>query len=257
MFVQKIDINCDMGESFGNFKVGNDQEVMPLITSANVGCGFHGGDPVTMGRTVSLAKDHGVGVGSHPALPDLMGFGRREMKISPEEARAYLLYQTGALKAFLESRGMKLQHVKPHGAFYTVLMKNEELARAVSEAILDLDRDLYWFMPVPNRSAEVAASIGVKVVGEMYVDMDYGPDGGLVVRREQFAHAADPKATAERVIRFLDSGKVRTTEGTELEISAKSVCVHGDTMNAPDSLRAIRAALKEHGVEVTSIRNIV
>ena len=254
--VRRIDINCDMGESFGNFKVGNDKGVMPLITSANVGCGFHGGDPVTMARTVELAKEHGVGVGSHPALPDLMGFGRREMKITAEEARAYLLYQTGALNAFLGSRGMKLQHVKPHGAFYTVLMKNDDLTRAVSEAILDLDKDLYWFMPVPNRSAEVAESMGVRVVGEMYVDMDYAGDGSLVVRREQFAHAEDPKATAERVVRFLDTGKVRTTEGTEIGISARSVCVHGDTVNAPASLRAIRTELKAQGIEVTSIRNI-
>ena len=255
--MRKIDINCDMGESFGNFKVGHDEEIMPLITSANVGCGFHGGDPVTMARTVALAKNHGVGVGAHPALPDLMGFGRREMKITPEEARAYLLYQTGALKAFLETRGMKLQHVKPHGAFYTLLRKEEELARAVAEAILDLDKNLYWFMPVPNRAAEVADSMGVKVVGEMYVDMDYGPDGGLLVRREQFMHQPDPKATAERLVRYLESGKVRTTEGKELEISANSVSVHGDTMNAPAALRVMRAELKSHGVEVTSIRNIV
>jgi len=254
---KKIDINCDMGESFGNFKVGNDEAVMPYITSANVGCGFHGGDPVTMGRTVALAKQNGVGVGSHPALPDLMGFGRREMKITTEETRAYLLYQTGALKAFLETQGMKLQHVKPHGALYTVLMKNEDLTRSAAGAILDLDKNLYWFMPVPNRAAEVADSMGVKVVGEMYVDMDYGPDGGLVVRREQFMHQPDPKATAERLVRYLDSGKVKTTEGKELEISANSVSVHGDTVNAPAALRVMRAELKSHGVEVTSIRNIV
>ena len=179
------------------------------------------------------------------------------MTITSEEARAYLLYQTGALKAFLESRGMQLQHVKPHGAFYSVLMKNDDLTRAVSEGILDLDKNLYWFMPVPNRSAEVAESMGIKVVGEMYVDMNYAPDGSLVVRREQFAHEDDPKAAAERVVRFLDSGKVRTTEGTEIEISAKSVCVHGDTKNAPASLRAIRAELRAQGVEVTSIRNII
>ncbi len=255
--MKKVDINCDMGESFGNFKVGNDEEVMPLITSANVGCGFHGGDPVTMGRTVALAKKHDVGVGSHPALPDLMGFGRREMKITTEEARDYLLYQTGALKGFLESSGMKLQHVKPHGAFYTVLMKSDDLTRAVSEAILDLDKGLYWYMPVPNRSAEVAGSLGVKVVGEMYVDMDYAPDGSLVVRREQFAHQADLKATAEKVIRFLDSGKVKTTAGTELEISASSVCVHGDSKNAVASLNTIREELRAQGVEITSITNIM
>src|SRR2546425_10737021 len=244
--MRKIDINCDMGESFGNFRVGNDEAVMPFITSANVGCGFHGGDPVTMGRTVAMAKQNGVGVGSHPALPDLMGFGRREMKITVEEARAYLLYQTGALKAFLETRGMDLQHVKPHGAFYTLLRKEEELARAVSEAILDLDKKLYWFMPVPNRAAEVADSMGVKVAGEMYVDMDYGPDGGLLVRREQFMDQPAPKSTAERLVSYLESGKVRTTEGKELEISGNSVSVHGYTMKAPAPIRGSQAVLMFH-----------
>jgi 5-oxoprolinase (ATP-hydrolysing) subunit A len=253
---RRIDINADTGESFGNFKVGNDEAVMPLITSANVGCGFHGGDPVTMQRTVDLAARNAVGVGAHPGLPDLMGFGRREMRISPEEAKAYTLYQAGALKAFLESHGMSLQHVKPHGAFYRVLMKDESLTRAVAEAILDLDKNLYWFMPVPNSSARWAASMGVKVVGEMYVDMDYAGDGSLVVRREQFAHEADPKETAQRLIRFLDSGKVRTTEDSELEISASSICVHGDTRNAAASLKIIRDELKNQNIEVTSIRNI-
>src|SRR5437879_9258674 len=142
-----------MGESFGNFKVGHDEEIMPLITSANVGCGYHGGDPVTMARTVALAKNHEVGVGAHPALPDLMGFGRREMKITPEEARAYLLYQTGALKAFLETRGMKLQHVKPHGAFYSIRRKEEELARALSEAIRDREKDVDWCVRASERVA--------------------------------------------------------------------------------------------------------
>jgi 5-oxoprolinase (ATP-hydrolysing) subunit A len=254
---RRIDINCDMGESFGNFKVGNDEDVMPLITSANVGCGFHGGDPLTMARTVDLASRYGVGVGAHPGLPDLMGFGRREMKITSEEARAYTLYQTGALKGFLETKWMKLQHIKPHGAFYRVLMKDEGLTRAVAEAILDLDKNLYWFMPVPNASAQLATSMGVKVVGEMYVDMDYASDGSLVVRREQFAHEADPKETAQRVIRFLDSGRVRTTDDTELEIMAQSICVHGDTRNAAASLKVIRGELKSQGVDVTSIRDIL
>lgn len=255
--VRKIDINCDMGESYGNFKVGNDIEVMPLITSANVACGFHGGDPLTMTRTVQLARENNVGVGSHPSLPDLMGFGRREIKIAPEEARAYTIYQSGALRAFLEARGMKLQHVKPHGAFYTVLMKNENLTRAVAEAILDMDKNLYWYMPVPNNSAEWAASMGVKVVGEMYVDMDYAPDGSLMIRREQSSFEADPKQTAQKIIMFLDSAKVKTVEGKELRIDATSICVHGDSKNAPTSLRTIREELKRNGVEVTSIRNIV
>jgi UPF0271 protein len=136
-------------------------------------------------------------------------------------------------------------------------MKNDDLARSVAEAILDLDKNLYWFMPVPNRSAEVAASVGVKVVGELYVDMDYAADGSLVVRREQFSHQVEPEATAEKVVKFLDTGKVNTTEGTEIEFVANSVCVHGDTKNAADSLKVIRSELKERGVEVTSIRNIM
>jgi UPF0271 protein len=255
--VRKIDINCDMGESYGNFKVGNDTEVMPLITSANVACGFHGGDPLTMSRTVQLARDNNVGVGSHPSLPDLMGFGRREIKIAPEEARAYTIYQSGALRSFLEVRGMKLQHVKPHGAFYTVLMKNENLTRAVSEAILDMDKNLYWYMPVPNKSADWASSMGVKVVGEMYVDMDYASDGSLMIRREQSSFEADPKQTAQKIIMFLDSSKVKTVEGRELRIDATSICVHGDSKNAPTSLRTIREELRKNGVEVTSIRNIL
>ncbi len=255
--VRKIDINCDMGESYGNFKVGNDSEVMPLITSANVACGYHAGDPITMTKTVELAKKNNVGVGSHPSLPDLMGFGRREIKISPEEARAYIIYQTGALRAFLEVFGITLQHVKPHGAFYTILLKNENLTRAVSEAILDMDKHLYWYMPVPNKSAEWASSMGVKVVGEMYVDMDYAPDGSLVIRREQSSFEADPKVTAQKIIMFLDSGKVRTTDGKDLRIEASSICVHGDSKNAPTSLRIIREELKKNGVEVTSIRNIL
>ena len=255
--VRKIDLNCDMGESYGNFKVGNDGEVMPLITSANVACGFHGGDPITMIRTIQLAKENKVGVGSHPSLPDLMGFGRREINITPEEARAYTIYQSGALGAFLEILGMKLQHVKPHGAFYTILMKNENLTRAVSEAILDMDKHLYWYMPVPNKSAEWAASMGVKVVGEMYVDMDYAPDGSLMIRREQSSFETDPKMTAQKIIMFLDSGTVRAADGKELGIDAASICVHGDSKNAPTSLRIIREELKKNGVEVTSIRNIL
>jgi UPF0271 protein len=229
---------------------------MPLITSANVACGFHGGDPVTMGRTVALAKENNVSVGSHPGFPDLMGFGRREIQITPEEAKAYTLYQSGALKAFLETHGMSLSHVKPHGAFYRVLMKDENLTRAVAEAILDLDKNLFWYMPIPNRSMEWAGSMGVRVIGELYVDMDYAPDGSLAVRREQFAFEADPKETAQRIIRFLDSGKVRTLAGTDLQINAKSICVHGDTKNAPDSISIIRGELKKNGVEVTSVRNI-
>jgi len=255
--VRRIDINCDMGESYGNFRVGNDEEVMPLITSANVGCGFHGGDPVTIEKTVALAAKYGVGVGSHPSLPDLMGFGRREMKITSEEARAYILYQTGAITAFLKAQRMGIQHVKPHGALYRVLMKSEDLTKAVSEAILDLDKNLYWFMPVPNESAKWARALGVKVVGELYVDMDYSSDGSLIVRRSQFAFEADPIQTVERIMVFLDSGKVKSVDDRDVEVEASSICVHGDTRNAPTYLKAIREELKKNNVEVTNIRNVL
>ncbi|MFQ5761955.1 MAG: LamB/YcsF family protein [Candidatus Bathyarchaeia archaeon] len=255
--VKKIDINCDMGESFGNWIHGNDREVMKFITSANVACGFHAGDPTVMMRTVEWAKQHNVAVGSHTGLPDLMGFGRREMKITPEEARCYTLYQTGALKGFLDAAKMKLQHVKPHGAMYTILKKSEEMSAAICDAILEIDPNLYWFMPVPNLSATVARDHGVKVVGELYVDMDYASDGSLMVRRDQHLHESNPKETAAKIIRFLDEGKVRAVDGKDLEIEAQSVCVHGDSRNAVQTLETIRAELKKANVEVVPVSKIM
>lgn len=245
-----------MGESYGNWRLGNDEEMMKGITSANIACGYHAGDPLVMRKNVRLAKANGVGVGSHVGLPDIMGFGRREMKISTDEAKEYTIYQTGALKAFLDAEKIKLQHVKPHGALYSILLKSEEISSAVSEAILEIDPKLYWYMPTPNLSEKVAKEYGIRVVGEMYVDMDYKPDGSLMIRRDQFAHEADPQEAVRKIIRFLDEGKVKTVDGTDIILDAKSVCVHGDTKNAVDELRVIRQELKKANIEVVPIEQV-
>lgn len=185
-----IDINCDMGESFGNWQMGNDAGMMPLITTANVACGFHAGDPVTLLNTCKLAGQHGVVVGSHPGLPDLLGFGRRAMNITPEDAYAYVVYQTGALQAALRANGMKLHHIKPHGAFYSVLRTNEALAEAVADAIVAIADQpmLYWPAPTDAAMPVAARKRGIRVVGEIYPDLTYAPDGSLVLQRGQARH---------------------------------------------------------------------
>jgi len=255
--VKKIDINCDMGESYGNWRTGNDEEVMKYLTTAQIACGWHAGDANIMESRVEMAKKNSVAVGSHVGLPDLQGFGRREMKISPREAKIFTIYQTGALKAFLDRAGIQLQNVKPHGAFYQALLKSEELSRALAEAILEMNPKLYWYMPVPNLSMKVAREMGVKPVGELYVDMDYAPDGSLLVRREQFLYTADPKEVAQKIIKFVDEGKVKAVDGTDSELDANSVCVHGDTKTAVQELQTIREELKKANVEVVPITQIL
>ncbi|MGD9765689.1 MAG: LamB/YcsF family protein [Candidatus Binatia bacterium] len=248
-----IDINCDMGESFGNWRMGNDAGMMPLITTANVACGFHAGDPVSMVNTCKLAGAHDVVVGSHPGLPDLLGFGRRAMNITPEDAYAYVVYQTGALQAALRANGMKLHHVKPHGAFYSVLRTNEALADAVADAIVAIaDRPmLYWPAPTDAALPVAAAKRGVRVVGEIYPDLTYAPDGSLVLQRAK--HVTDTAFAAAQVTRFVKTGKVETNDGSELALHAESLCIHGDGPNATQVGEAVRAALNELGCRIAPV----
>jgi UPF0271 protein len=244
---RQMDVNSDMGESFGNWVMGNDAAVLPLVTTANVACGFHAGDPVTLLRTVRLAKRNGVVVGAHPGLPDLLGFGRRALKISPEDAYAYVVYQVGALQATLAVEGMRLHHVKPHGAFYSVLKAEEELAEAVADAIASLSPEpmLYWPAPTDSALPRAARKRGIPVVGEIYVDLDYAPDGSLIIQRMK--HATDiAKATAQ-VRRYVESGEVLAQDGTAVPLDAESICVHGDGPNAVDVARAVRRTLEEAG----------
>jgi len=239
--MRTIDINCDCGESFGNWTLGADAAIVPQVTAANVACGYHAGDPLTMLRTIDLAQAAGTAVGAHPGLPDLQGFGRRRMAISPEEAHAMVLYQAGALKAMLATRGMRLNHVKPHGALYLMLNEDAALAEAVAEAIRAVcpEPRLYWPAPVAGLALpEAAARAGIDVVPEVYFDLGYGGDGRLILERRKAA--VDLDLTRRRVRAFLDRGVVATAAGGEIAVAARSICVHGDGPNAAAMLAVIR-----------------
>jgi UPF0271 protein len=249
---RRIDLNADMGESYGRWTLGDDSALMPSLTSANIACGFHGGDPHVMRRTVALALEHGVGVGAHVAYPDLIGFGRRRMAASPEEIQDYVVYQAGAIRAFVEAAGGRLQHVKPHGALYTTIVDSPEHARAVAEAVALLGPDVILLMP--PEVAPAAAAAGVPFVPEGYVDLDYDPSGKLVIERVK--QHRDPHETAARAVRLARDGAVPTSEGGELALEADSICVHGDAPNAPEIARAIRDALRDAEIEVVPLAEL-
>ncbi|NJE01239.1 LamB/YcsF family protein [Thermococcus sp. JdF3] len=253
----KVDLNSDLGESFGRYRLGLDDEVMSYITSANVATGWHAGDPLVMRKTVRLAREKGVAVGAHPGYPDLLGFGRRYMRLTPEEARNYVLYQIGALYAFTRAEGIELPHVKPHGALYNALVKEEELARAVIEGIADFDRNLIFVTLSGSRPAEMAEEMGVKVAHEVFADRAYNPDGTLVPRSQPGAVIHDREAIAERVISMVKDGGVRAINGEWVELKADTICVHGDNPEAVEIASHIRKVLEEEGVKVVPMREIV
>ncbi len=248
-----MDINCDMGESFGNWVMGDDKAMMSRITTANVACGFHASDPVTMIETVKLAKNNDVVIGSHPGLPDLLGFGRRAMNITPEDAYAYMIYQTGALDAALRTEGMSLHHIKPHGAFYSILKDNTEIASAVADAICALSTDpiLYWPAPTSAALPSEAKKRGVRVVGEIYPDLQYAPDGTLIIQREK--HVTDVSFASEQVELYVTSGSVKAVDGSLVELDAESICVHGDGPNAVEVADAINNKLKDLNCDIKAI----
>lgn len=241
-----MDINCDCGESYGNWSMGADETVLPHITTANVACGFHGGDPLTMERTVDLCARLDLAVGAHPGLPDLMGFGRRRMDISPEEAYAYVVYQAGALAGFLRAHGRTLHHVKPHGALYLMLNERADLAEAVVRAIRDVcpAPRLYWPAPVEGRALpEAARAAGIPVVREVYFDLRYDTDARLVLQRKK--EPVDLDDLRVRLRDYLATGEIVTVDGTRLALAAESLCVHGDGPNAADVARTMREILSD------------
>lgn len=251
--LKQMDINCDMGESFGNWKMGDDEGMMPIITTANVACGFHASDPVTMIGTCQLAKRHGVVVGAHPGLPDLLGFGRRAMNITAEDAYAYVVYQVGALQGALATQGMTLHHIKPHGAFYSVLKAQMELAEAVAEAIAKLSGApiLYWPAPTSAALPTACKKRGIRVVGEIYPDLHYAADGSLIIERHK--HETDVAFAAAQVRRYVETGKVEAVDGSLVELDAESLCIHGDGPNAPSVGAAIRQTLGDIGCRIAPV----
>lgn len=243
-----------MGESFGKYTKGRDAEVMPYITTANIAGGFHAGDPHVMRRTVALAAEHDVNIGVHPGLPDKLGFGRRTMDASPTEVRDYVVYQLGALRAFADLLGVTFQHVKPHGAMYTMLSESEEHARAVIEGIQNVDTDLIYLATDMN-IYEVAQEYPIPTVFEGYVDLDYRPDRSVVIPREK--EARDPELVADRFVSIATDGVVETPSGEIIEVPADSICVHGDTPNIVEILEEIHDRLDTADIELTDIADLV
>ncbi|MCZ6866497.1 MAG: LamB/YcsF family protein [Chloroflexi bacterium] len=251
----KIDFNCDMGESFGMYKLGCDEEVVKYITSANIACGFHAGDPMWMKTTVQLAEKHGVGVGAQPSFPDLMGFGRRNMSVSPEEARNDVTYQIGALQAF--ASGKKLQHVKPHGAMYNMAVGDKALARAICQATLEVDPNMILVALAGSAWVELAAEMGLRVAREAFADRAFTAQGTLVPRSEPGSVIHDVNEVVERSVKMVTRGKVTAITGEEIEIHSDSLCLHGDTPGAVEMARAVKEGLEAAGVEIVPMSSLV
>jgi UPF0271 protein len=252
MATREIDLNCDMGESYGRWTLGADAEIMPFISSANIACGFHGGDPHVMRKTVELALRHGVAIGSHPGLPDLMGFGRRRMDVTPEEVRDYIVYQTGALREVVALAGAALQHVKPHGILYNMMEADEELAEAAGAAAMGMT--LILMTAASGRFDARCRKMGARVASEGFADRAYQVDGRLVSRKVAGSLITDPQKAAAQAVRMATEGKVRTLDGADIDISVQTICCHGDTPGAQQIVRAVREGLEKAGCRVKPLR---
>jgi 5-oxoprolinase (ATP-hydrolysing) subunit A len=251
--MNRIDLNCDMGESFGNYRLGNDELLLDHVTSANIACGYHAGDPSVMRKTTRMALDKGVAVGAHPGYPDLQGFGRRDMDVTAEELHDMVVYQVGALLAIVRGEGGMLEHVKAHGALYNAAQRNHELAEAIAHAVVSVDPSLI-LLGLPDRELVSAGQkAGLRTANEAFADRSYEPDGTLSSRRQEGAVIADPDSAAEQCIGIVRQGVVRTREGAEVHIAADTICLHGDNPRAPEFARAIRTHLEQAGIRVASL----
>jgi UPF0271 protein len=244
-----------LGESFGTYKLGFDEQLMPFISSANIAWGFHAGDPMWMQRTVSLAEQAGVAVGAHPSLPDLIGFGRREMKVTPEEARNYVIYQIGALQAF--TRTKRLQHIKPHGALYNMGVANEAIARAIAEAVREVDDELILVELAGSAWLTVGQQVGLKVASEVFADRALNPDGTLVPRSQPGAVLEDPEKVVAASLKMVLEEKAMTIDGKEIPIRADTICLHSDTPGAVELACNLRERMDAAGVEVMPMSNFL
>lgn len=252
----KVDLNCDMGESFGLYTQGNDEEMMKYITSANIACGFHAGDPHVMRKTIELAKAHSVGIGVHPGFPDLLGFGRRDMNCTPQEVKDYVTYQMGALREFANLYDVKIQHCKPHGALFMKAMEDKQVARAILEAIHDVNPDMIVFSLNNSEFMEEAIKMGIPVAKEAYSDREHTENGSIVLTRTGTA-ITDYNAMVDRVVRMVKENKVITHDGKDTRIEAETICIHGDTPGAPELAKAIVHALTENNIEIVPIKQII
>lgn len=249
----RIDLNCDMGESCGAYTIGLDEEVIKYITSANIACGWHAGDPAVMDHTIKMAVENGVGVGAHPGYPDLLGFGRRNMDCTTQEIKNYVTYQIGALLAFCKANKTEMRHVKPHGNLYLTAVEKEATARGIAEAIVSVDPNLVYVALAGAKGrlmTEIGKEVGLKVVYEAFPDRAYTPEGTLVSRRQPGAVIKDPVQVAERALLMAREGKVIASDGTAIELEAQTLCVHGDNPAAVQLVKSIREKLESEGIEV-------
>ncbi len=250
--MKKIDLNCDMGESYGAWKMGADAEVMPFITSANIACGFHAGDPATIRKTVRLAVDRGVAIGAHPSLPDLMGFGRRVMRISPQDMYDLVIYQAGAVEAFARAAGAKLHHVKCHGALYNMAATDEGLSEAMANAVRDLGGDVKLYALSNSLMMKIAKKQNIPVFGEVFADRGYSDDGTLALRDKPGGMIEDPAASVKQVLAMIEEGTVVSLNGKRVPVAADTLCLHGDQPGAVTFARALRKVFAEKGIAVAA-----
>lgn len=249
----RIDLNSDLGEAFGPWPMGQDAQLMPLISSANVACGFHAGDPATMRATVRLARRHGVAVGAHPGFPDLVGFGRRDMQVAPADVEALVLYQIGALAAIAKSEGVALQHVKAHGALYTMACRDEALAEAIARAVLAVDPTLVLFGLPESALIQAGLDAGLPVAAEAFADRAYLPDGSLAPRSQAGSVIHDVDTVVARAVAMVTESSVIATDGTSIRFEADTLCLHGDTPGAVTLAAAIRRGLEDAGVGIAPL----
>lgn len=253
----RVDLNCDLGEAFGNYTIGNDEKILDHVTSVNVACGFHAGDPVVMQKTVKMAIEKGVRIGAHPGYPDLVGFGRRHMKISLEEARANMIYQIGALKTFVECNGGKLQHVKPHGALYNDAAKDYDLALTLAQAVYDVDKDLVFMGLSNSLMIKAAEQVGLQVASEVFADRAYNNDGTLVARSIEGSVIHDTDVCIARVLKMVKEGNVVAFDGSIVDLKADSICVHGDNIKAVEFTRGLKEELSNNNVTVKALKGVL
>ena len=252
--MSSVDLNSDLGESFGAYKLGDDAEILKHITAANVACGWHAGDPMVMDRVVRMAAENGVAVGAHPGYPDLMGFGRRPMKLSFDEAKNYVKYQVGALSAFTTTYGTKIHHVAPHGSMGNMCQTDRELSRAICEACYEIDKDIIIYYCAGAVLAEEAEKVGLRTACEIFADRAYEDDLSLRSRKLEGSMITDEDVAIQRCIRMVKEGKVTGYSGKDLDIKGDTLCVHGDGPKAIAFVKKITEAFKKEGIEIRTFR---
>jgi 5-oxoprolinase (ATP-hydrolysing) subunit A len=249
----RVDLNCDFGESFGIYRLDEEKEILRYVTSVNVACGFHAGDPLVMQKTVQMALEQKVAIGAHPGFPDLLGFGRRNMEVTPEEAYAYVIYQIGALSAFVKAEGGKMSHVKPHGALYNMAAKDAALAEAIAKAVYDVDPTLILYGLAGSELINAGKKIGLRTASEVFADRTYQQDGSLTPRSDPRALIVDEHEAVQQVLAMVKEKRVRSLQGIDVPIEAETICIHGDGKKAVLFAKRLYEALRKEGVDVCSI----